>query len=173
MKKILSITVSLILLMSCIFTNFTVSADGGVVLSVTSQSATKGSTVSISVNVTQNNGFSFLMITPNYDSDNLTLTNTENGNVCNSMTNGKNPNWNGNGENITATGTLVTFTFKITKVIYPSLVTNMQLYFFITLSIKEYAFIGIVILGSYLVSNYLLKKHINSISLAEALKNRD
>lgn len=113
MKKILSITVSLILLMSCIFTNFTVSADGGVVLSVTSQSATKGSTASISVNVTQNNGFSFLMITPNYDSDNLTLTNTENGNVCGSMTNGKNPNWNGNGENITATGTLVTFIFKI------------------------------------------------------------
>ena len=67
----------------------------------------------------------------------------------------------------------VPLSFEITKVIYPSLVTNMQLYFFITLSIKEYVFIGIVILGAYLVSNYLLKKHINSISLAEALKNRD
>ena len=62
---------------------------------------------------------------------------------------------------------------KIVKSIYPSLIANVQAYFSIVLEIKDYCFIIILIGASYFVSNVMLKKHINSISLSEALKNRD
>jgi putative ABC transport system permease protein len=62
---------------------------------------------------------------------------------------------------------------KIVKVIYPSLIANVQAYFSIVLELKDYCFIIILIGISYFVSNLMLKKHINTISLSEALKNRD
>jgi putative ABC transport system permease protein len=61
----------------------------------------------------------------------------------------------------------------IVKGIYPSLVANVQAYFSIVLEPKDYCFIIILIVVSYFVSNIMLKKHINTISLSEALKNRD
>ncbi|KAJ49733.1 ABC-type transport system, involved in lipoprotein release, permease component [Clostridium tetanomorphum DSM 665] len=67
----------------------------------------------------------------------------------------------------------IPLTVKITKTIYPSLVANVQAYFSITLQFKHYCFIIIVIMFSYFISNMLLKRYINTISLSEALKNRD
>ena len=96
-----------------VFGSMTVFAAGTVNLSTSTVSAHPGDTVSITVNVTSNSGFAFLMVTPSYDSSALTLVETVNGNVCGSMTSGKNPNWNGNGQNVIATGLLVTLKFKI------------------------------------------------------------
>ncbi|WP_027624454.1 FtsX-like permease family protein [Clostridium lundense] len=67
----------------------------------------------------------------------------------------------------------IPLTVKITKTIYPSLVANVQAYFLIKLEPKHYCCIIIVIMISYFISNMLLKRYINSISLSEALKNRD
>lgn len=114
MKKMTSVLISLVLLF-CILCSTAASAAGTVSLSTSSASGQRGDTVSITVNVTSNSGFAFLMVTPSYDSSALTLTETINGSVCGSMTNGKNPNWNGNGQNVTATGTLVTFKFKVNE----------------------------------------------------------
>ncbi|MFT8349672.1 FtsX-like permease family protein [Clostridium saccharoperbutylacetonicum] len=61
----------------------------------------------------------------------------------------------------------------IVKSIYPSLIANVQAYFSIVLEPKDYCFIMILIGISYFASNLMLKKHINTISLSEALKNRD
>lgn len=84
-----------------------------ITLSTSSASAYRGDTISVTVNVTSKNSLAFLMITPNYDSSALTLVETINGTVCSNMTNGKNPNWHSNGADVTATGTLVTFKFKV------------------------------------------------------------
>ncbi len=112
MKKILSFVLSLVLVFG-IFGGMEAQAAGSVSLSTSTVSAHPGDTVSVSVSVTANSGFAFLMVTPSYDSSALTLQETINGNVCGSMTSGKNPNWNGNGQNITSTGTLVTFKFLV------------------------------------------------------------
>lgn len=64
-------------------------------------------------------------------------------------------------------------TIKITKLIYPILTGNVQASLSIVLQSKHYGFIVMVIAVSYFISNILLKRHINSISLSEALKNRD
>ncbi|EKQ58069.1 MULTISPECIES: FtsX-like permease family protein [unclassified Clostridium] len=62
---------------------------------------------------------------------------------------------------------------KITKLIYPNLIANVQAYFSIVLEPQDYCFIIVLILFSYFISNMLLRRHINKISLSEALKNRD
>lgn len=67
----------------------------------------------------------------------------------------------------------IPLTVKITRLIYPNLIANVQVYFSIELLPKHYFFIVIVIIASYFVSNILLKRHINSILLSEALNNRD
>lgn len=112
MKRIITIILTIMLMFGTLFT-IPASAAGGVNLTVESKTAKQGDTVSVSVKMTANSGFSFLMVTPEYDKASLTLTKTANGTVCVNMTDGKNPIWNGNGANVTATGTLVTFTFKI------------------------------------------------------------
>ncbi len=67
----------------------------------------------------------------------------------------------------------IPLTVKITKLIYPSITSDVQAYYSIVLQSKDYCFIVMVIMVSYFMSNILLKKHIKSISLSEALKNRD
>lgn len=67
----------------------------------------------------------------------------------------------------------VPLTIKITKSIYPNLISNVQTYFSITLQKQHYLFIIFIIMASYFISNTMLKNHINKISLIEALKNRD
>lgn len=59
------------------------------------------------------------------------------------------------------------------KIIYPNVIANVSSFMTIHLERQDYIYIAVVILGSYFFSNYFLKKHVNSISLAEALKNRD
>lgn len=67
----------------------------------------------------------------------------------------------------------IPLSLKIVKVIYPSLIANVQAYFEIALEPKDYCFITVLIGTSYFVSNTMLKKHISLISLSEALKTRD
>lgn len=62
---------------------------------------------------------------------------------------------------------------NITELLWPSLIANIQSFFPISLGIKDYIFMFIIILGSYFISNSFLKRHVNKIQLAEALKNRD
>ncbi len=112
MKKVFAILVCLMLALCTLFV-MPVSAAGSITLSTETKTAKQGDTVTVSVRVTSNSGFAFLTVTPKYDSSVLELTSTANGSVCSGYTAGKNPVWNGNGVNVTATGTLVTFTFQV------------------------------------------------------------
>lgn len=67
----------------------------------------------------------------------------------------------------------VPMSIKLLKLLYPNIIANVSSFMKIHLKTTDYLFISLIILSSYFVSNYFLKKHVNSISLAEALKNRD
>lgn len=62
---------------------------------------------------------------------------------------------------------------KLTEILWPNLISNLQTYIPIVLTLKDYIFMYIIIFASYYVSLYFLKKHLYSISMTEALKNRD
>lgn len=62
---------------------------------------------------------------------------------------------------------------KITRIIYPRAIANVQVYVSVILELKDYCFIIFVIMFSYFICMILLRRHISSISLSEALKNRD
>lgn len=115
MKRILAIIISIMLIASCAFTGLTASAAGNLSLSVESKTAKRGDTVSVAVKITANSGISFLSVSPSFDSNNLTLTETVKGDVFNAMTGGKNPTFQNSGENLTKTGKLLTFTFKVNE----------------------------------------------------------
>lgn len=67
----------------------------------------------------------------------------------------------------------IPLSYNLLEIIYPSLISNVQAYFDIYLTIKDYFFIIIVISASYFASITLLKKYVNKISLSEALKDRE
>lgn len=62
---------------------------------------------------------------------------------------------------------------KITDLIYPLLIADIETYYSTQLNFYYYLFVAIVIIFSYIFSNRLIKRHIDSISLNEALRNRD
>lgn len=62
---------------------------------------------------------------------------------------------------------------RITRIIYPNTIANVQVYVHVILEKVDYCFIIGVIIAAYGFSNMLLKRYINTISLSEALKNRD
>ena len=62
---------------------------------------------------------------------------------------------------------------KIVEILWPNLISNMQTYIPIVLKLQDYAFMFVIIFSSYYISLYFLKKHLYSISMTEALKNRD
>ena len=113
MKKVLSIF-SCFILVFTMFASISVYAAEGITGTISSTAAKQGDTVTITVSITNNSGFSFLSVTPNYDSSAFTLT-AENGTICQSFYSGKNLIWNGNGVNITAAGTLVKLKIKINE----------------------------------------------------------
>lgn len=115
MKRILAIIISIMLIASCAFTGLTASAAGNLSLSVESKTAKRGDTVSVAVKITANSGISFLSVSPSFDSNNLTLTETVKGDVFNGMSDGKSPTFQNSGENLTKTGKLLTFTFKVNE----------------------------------------------------------
>ena len=71
-----------------------------------------GNTVSVSVEVSQNCGFSYLRFTLDYDKTALTLVGVKNGVIISDMDHGVNLLWSASSDS-TATGTLVTLTFEI------------------------------------------------------------
>ncbi len=113
MKKIISLFSCLIIIFT-MFASISVYAADGITGTIGSTAAKQGDTVTITVSITNNSGFSFLSVTPSYDSSALTLT-AENETICQSFYSGKNLIWNGNGVNITAAGTLVKFKIKINE----------------------------------------------------------
>ena len=111
MKKIGSILLSAFLIFS-LLSAFPAAAAGGIVGSVGTTDARQGDTVTLTVNLTANPGFSFLSVTPKFDTAAFTVT-AENGTVCPSFTSGKNYIWNASGADITVTGVLLKLTVKI------------------------------------------------------------
>lgn len=113
MKKAIGIVLVLIMMFSMIFTMPVSAAGGNLNITTESKTAKQGDTVSISVVVTSNSGYAILTVTPKYDSENLTLESKNIGSGFGGLTEGKNYVWNGNGNDITTTGRLVTFNFKV------------------------------------------------------------
>ncbi|WP_238917710.1 ABC transporter permease [Clostridium sp. YIM B02555] len=62
---------------------------------------------------------------------------------------------------------------KITKALWPNLTSDLQTYMPISLTGYDYLFMFIIIFTSYYISLYFLKRHLYSIPMTEALKNRD
>ena len=84
---------------------------GELVISVESVTALAGDTVTVTLSVTSNPGFSYLRLTVTYDKA-LTLLNAENGAILKDFDQGVNLMWSADSQS-TATGTLVTLTFKV------------------------------------------------------------
>lgn len=84
---------------------------GDLVISVESVTAPAGDTVIVTLSVTSNPGFSYLRLTVTQD-DTLTLIDAENGSILKDFDQGVNLMWSADTQS-TATGTLVTLTFKI------------------------------------------------------------
>jgi len=59
------------------------------------------------------------------------------------------------------------------KKIWPSLMASMESYIFMDVEWYYYIIMIVIVLGSYFISTILLKKHIEKISLSEALKERN
>ena len=83
---------------------------GDLVISVESVTAPAGDTVTVTLSVTSNPGFSYLRLTVTQD-DTLTLIDAENGSILKDFDQGVNLMWSADTQS-TATGTLVTLTFK-------------------------------------------------------------
>ena len=82
-------------------------------LTVESANARAGDEFTVSVDLTNNAGISYLRLIPVYDSKNLTLTKVTNGDLFTSMLNSNGyVDWNTK-ETVTANGRLAEFTFKI------------------------------------------------------------
>ncbi|NYC06129.1 putative ABC transport system permease protein [Clostridium beijerinckii] len=62
---------------------------------------------------------------------------------------------------------------KIIKLMYPGMTADVQAYYSISLEPKDYCLVVIMVMVGYFISDVLLKRHIKTISLSEALKNRD
>jgi len=71
-----------------------------------------GNTVSVTVSISQNCGFSYLRFTLDYDSSALTLISVRNGEIIKDMDTGANILWSAAADS-TATGALVTLTFRV------------------------------------------------------------
>ena len=84
---------------------------GDLVISVESVTAPAGDTVTVTLSVTSNPGFSYLRLTVTQD-DTLTLIDAENGSILKDFDQGVNLMWSADTQS-TATGTLVTLTFKV------------------------------------------------------------
>ena len=113
MKKIIGIVLTIALIMSMNFA-IPVSAAGGSLKIITeSKTIKQGDIVSIDIKIVSNSGYSILTVTPSYDTENLTLNSKVGGSGFGGLTVGTNLVWNGNGNNITTTGTLLTLTFKV------------------------------------------------------------
>ena len=80
---------------------------------VESEKVTKGAEFTVSVEIKNNPGFSYLEVTPKYHAA-LTLVNVENGDLISDFTKGKQYVWVSD-EDITEDGLLLTFTFRTTE----------------------------------------------------------
>lgn len=85
---------------------------GSLVIDIAEVNAKSGDTVSVVLNVTENPGFAALLITVP-EIKGLELQEVTNGTIIETMTSGVNILWDAV-ENSTATGTLVTLTYKVT-----------------------------------------------------------
>ena len=101
---------------------------GDLVISVESVTAPAGDTVIVTLSVTSNPGFSYLRLTVTQD-DTLTLIDAENGSILKDFDQGVNLMWSADTQS-TATGTLVTLTFKVAD-------NAVQGYYPITIKFRE------------------------------------
>lgn len=59
------------------------------------------------------------------------------------------------------------------ELLWPKTISNVQGFVFVKLNPSTYILICLIIIITYLISNYLLRRHLRNISLAEVLKNRE
>ena len=114
MKKFLAIMIAVILVVTGTFSVF--ATESAIVFTVSEATASKGSNVAITVDVSQNSGMAGVIFTLDYDETALVLTDYENGTVYSSEPQiGKNYVWTELGKNTTKNGTLITFVFSVTE----------------------------------------------------------
>ena len=82
-------------------------------LTVDSINAKPGETVTVSVSIKNNPGIAGMVITPFYDTENLTLTKVTKGNLGFAISSSRNITFDTNGDNETGNGTLVKLTFVV------------------------------------------------------------
>lgn len=82
-------------------------------LTVDNITAKPGETVTVSVSIKNNPGIAGMVITPFYDTENLTLTKVTKGNLGFAISSSKNITFDTNGDNETGNGTLVKLTFVV------------------------------------------------------------
>ena len=118
MKKLLSVLIAAIMIVSAVIPVVTVgAADGDMTITAASVRASIGDTVAVPVEVANNTGMAGLTMTIKYDTDALTLSSHENGTVFGpAPTVDKNFVWvETGGKNTTKNGTLVTLYFTVNE----------------------------------------------------------
>ncbi|MBE6672468.1 MAG: hypothetical protein E7599_02975 [Ruminococcaceae bacterium] len=111
MKKILGLICwSLIVVLICM--TMPVFAATNLKITGDTVEAAPGETVTMTFSVSENPGFSYLVMTLKYDQSALTLDKVSNGTVMKDMDSGKNLIWSADDDS-TACGTLVTLTFTV------------------------------------------------------------
>ncbi len=114
MKKILSLLLTAVMLLSLVLP--VLAAEDKLTFTVSEANASKGSDVSLTIDVSNNTGMAGVVLTLGYDTTALTLKSYENGTVYSTVPEvGLNYVWTESGKNTTNNGTLLTLVFTVNE----------------------------------------------------------
>ena len=114
MKKILSIVLSIVLMVTSLSAITVATASSKPIFALESKEVDAGETVELNLTLSNNPGIAGLAISLKYDENVFTLTETRDGKMFSGFTAGKNFIWD-ESENVTENGTLATFVFNVSE----------------------------------------------------------
>lgn len=115
MKRIISVLLAVVLIVGTFAVSaVAVFAAGEPTLSFNSTTTSAGKQVTLELSVENNPGIAALIVTPQFDSDNLTLTAVENGAIISDFTNSANQVWV-NATDVNTNGIFAKYTFTVSN----------------------------------------------------------